>query len=40
MLGQGGSNDNQVTYAFFHLISEKETGNHLTSLKAIIPNFF
>ena len=33
------SNDNQVTLAFFHLITDKANGNSVTSLK-MIPNFF
>ena len=31
MLGPGGSNDNEVIEAFFHLISDKATGNSMTS---------
>ena len=36
MLGPGGSDGNQVTEAFFHLISDEATGNHMTSLKTMI----
>ena len=36
MLGPGGSDGNQVTEAFFHLISDEATGNRMTSLKLII----
>ena len=40
MLGPGGSNDNQVTWAFFHHIIDEATSNRMTSLKTIVPNFF
>ena len=36
MLGPRGSNENQVAEAFFHLISDEATGNHMTSLKTMI----